>query len=90
MRGEGIPDRRVETLLKRIEKEGVREVILALNSDVESEATASYLAEVLGQLPVKVTRLAFGIPAGSAIAYSDPITLARALQGRGPMPPSAS
>jgi len=90
MQGEGIPDRRVETLLKRIEKEGVREVILALNSDVESEATASYLAEVLGQRPVKVTRLAFGIPAGSAIAYSDPITLARALQGRGPMPPSAS
>ena len=89
MQGEGIPDRRVEALVRRIEKEGVREVILALDTDVESEATASYLAEVLGQRPVKVTRLAFGIPAGSAIAYSDPITLARALQGRGPLPSSA-
>jgi len=87
MQGEGIPDGRVEALLRRIEKEGIREVILALNSDMESEATASYLAEVLGKRPVKVTRLAFGIPAGSAIAFSDPITLARALQGRAPLRP---
>lgn len=82
MQGEGIPDRRVEALLKRIEKEEVREVILALNSDVESDATASYLADVLGKAGVRVTRLAFGLPAGSALAFSDPVTLARALQGR--------
>ncbi|MBU1695396.1 MAG: recombination mediator RecR [Verrucomicrobia bacterium] len=85
MQGEGIPDRRVEALVRRIEKEGVREVILALDTDVESDATASYLAEVLGRQSVKVTRLALGIPAGSAIAYSDPVTLARALQGRAPL-----
>jgi recombination protein RecR len=86
MQGEGIPDRRVEALVRRISHEGVREVILALDTDVESEATASYLAGVLGRQSVKVTRLALGIPAGSAIAYSDPVTLARALQGRGPVP----
>ena len=88
MQGQGVPDRRVEALLKRIESEGVREVILALNSDVESDATASYLADVLAKRPVQVTRLAFGIPAGSAISFSDPVTLARALQGRSHVGPS--
>jgi recombination protein RecR len=61
-----------------------QEVLLALNCDVESEATASYLRHVLAQkLPkLKLSRLALGIPAGSAIAFSDPVTLGRAIRGR--------
>ena len=62
----------------------MQEVLLALNSDVESDATASYLRHVLAQKypQLKITRLALGIPAGSAIAFSDPVTLGRAIRGR--------
>jgi len=82
MRGEGVDDLRVESLIKRVKKEGFKEVILALNSDVESDATVSYIQDVLASTKAKVTRLAFGIPAGSEIAYSDPVTLSRAIKGR--------
>ena len=82
MRGEGIGDLRLPALLERAAK--TKEVLLALNCDVESEATASYLRHVLAQkLPkLKISRLALGIPAGSAIAFSDPVTLGRAIRGR--------
>ena len=82
MRGEGLGDLRLPALLERAA--AAREVLLALNCDVESDATASYLRHVLAQkLPqVKVSRLALGIPAGSAIAFSDPVTLGRAIRGR--------
>ncbi len=82
MRGEGIGDLRLPALMERAA--AAKEVLLALNSDVESEATASYLRHVISQkLPkVKVSRLALGIPAGSAIAFSDPVTLGRAIRGR--------
>lgn len=82
MRGEGLGDLRLPALLARAET--MREVLLALNCDVESEATAAYLRHVLSQkLPnVKISRLALGIPAGSAIAFSDPVTLGRAIRGR--------
>ncbi len=82
MRGEGVRNLRVDQLVERVRKEGVKEVILALNSDVESDATASYLLEVLGALQVPVTRLARGIPAGSGLAYTDAVTLARAMENR--------
>jgi recombination protein RecR len=85
MRGEGAENPRIEALLKRIEREGFEEVILALGSDVESDATASYLQHLLAPSKVRVSRLAFGIPAGSEIAYSDPVTLSRAIQGRRPV-----
>lgn len=81
MHGDTISTAKVAALQQRIVDEKITEVILAMNSDVESDATASYLAEVLGD-SVRVTRLAWGIPAGSGIAYSDPLTLSRALQGR--------
>ena len=81
-RGESPRTLRVEALLKRVVAEGVEEVILALNTDVESDATAAWLHEKLAPLGVRVSRLAFGLPAGSGIAYSDPLTLARALEGR--------
>ena len=82
LRGEGIGDLRLPALLARAA--AAQEVLLALNCDVESEATASYLRHVFSQkLPkVKVSRLALGIPAGSAIAFSDPVTLGRAIRGR--------
>ena len=82
MRGEGIGDLRLPALLERAAR--AQEVLLALNCDVESEATASYLRHVFAQkLPkLKLSRLALGIPAGSAIAFSDPVTLGRAIRGR--------
>jgi recombination protein RecR len=85
MRGEGLQDLRVDSLLKRIDKDDVEEIILALNSDVESDATAAFLQHTLSTRKVKVSRLAFGMPAGSEIAYSDPVTLSRAIQNRQPV-----
>ena len=82
LRGEGLGDLRLPALLERAAT--MQEVLLALNSDVESDATASYLRHVLApKYPqLKITRLALGIPAGSAIAFSDPVTLGRAIRGR--------
>ncbi|HOD99907.1 MAG TPA: recombination mediator RecR [Kiritimatiellia bacterium] len=82
LRGEGLGDLRLPALLERAAT--MQEVLLALNSDVESDATASYLRHVLAQKypQLKITRLALGIPAGSAIAFSDPVTLGRAIRGR--------
>jgi len=82
MKGTGPRDLRISTLLSRVKEEGVAEVLLALNTDVESEATANYLLELLRDSGVRVTRLAYGIPAGSGIMYSDPVTLERAIKGR--------
>jgi len=72
----------LESLFSRIRDDRVKEVLLALNTDVESDATAQMLAETLKPFDVKVTRLAFGLPAGSGLAYSDSETLKRALKGR--------
>lgn len=82
MQGQDIPPPKVAALIRRVREEQIREVILAFDSDVESDATTMYLHEKLAETGVQVTRLAFGIPAGSGLAYSDPVTLARALQGR--------
>lgn len=75
-------DLSVEKLLERVRALPGCEVILALSSDVEGEATALYLAEQLAPLPCKVSRLAQGLPAGAGLGHADPITLMRALQGR--------
>lgn len=80
--GKGVADLRVNELLARLQPESVQEVILALGTDVESEATASYVAEVLHSRGVSVSRLAFGLPSGSAVEYADATTLQRAIQGR--------
>jgi len=82
MHGTGAADLRVDKLLQRISNEGISEVLIALGTDVESDATASYLREILSTRDVKVSRIAFGLPAGSAIEYSDAATLARAIAGR--------
>lgn len=85
MQGLGLSQIRWQQLVARLKAEGVREVILALNADVESEATVSMLRELLAGQAVKLTRPAMGIPAGSGIAYSDQITLARAFHNRQPL-----
>lgn len=84
MRGEGLGELRLPVLLERIESGSINEILLALNSDVESEATASYLRHLIRKTApeIQITRLALGIPAGSAIAFSDPVTLGRAIRGR--------
>jgi recombination protein RecR len=79
-RGVG-PDRlAIQALLGRLA--GVEEVVLATNPNVEGEATALYLARLLKGRGVKVTRLAFGMPVGGDIEYTDEVTLGRSLAGR--------
>lgn len=86
MRAQGLQDLRLAVLRKLIADSAVTEVLLALNADVESDATASFLRyELLRAFPrLRISRLAWGLPAGSAIAYSDPVTLSRAIRGRTP------
>lgn len=81
-RSQGVEDLRVAALMERVEKEGFREVVLALSTDVEGDSTCSFIAEQLKGSEVKISRLALGLPAGSGVAYSDPVTLARAMKGR--------
>ncbi len=72
----------IPQLRKRIDSGNVREVILALGSDVEGQATAVYLAHLLKDKPIKISRPAQGLPAGSDLSYADPATIAVALNGR--------
>ena len=75
-------DLSVTRLLERVQARPGCEVILAVGSDVEGEATALYLAEQLSRLDCRVTRLAQGMPAGAGLGHADAVTLMRALQGR--------
>ena len=75
-------DLRIAELEKRLETEPIQEVILALGTDVEGDATSHYLAKRLAPRGIKVTRLARGLPAGSGLDFADEMTLARALEGR--------
>jgi recombination protein RecR len=79
-RGIGPADLEIEGLMRRLD--GVEEVILATNPNVDGEATALYLARLLKAREIKVTRLAFGMPVGGDIEYTDEVTLARSLAGR--------
>ena len=86
LRGVGPDDLNVADLLARVEPsaagEGVQEVVLATNPNVEGESTALYLARRLKPLGVKVTRLALGLPVGAALEFADEVTLSRSLAGR--------
>ena len=73
---------RIAELAERVAAEGFKEVLLALSTDMEGDAAAGYIAEVLSRSGVEVTRLAFGLPADSGVAYSDPLTLRRAISNR--------
>lgn len=90
LNGVGPEDLRVAELGQRIRAGGVRELILALGSDVEGDATSHYLAQQLGGAGVAVTRLAQGLPAGSGLDFADELTLARALEGRRPLEAGAA
>ncbi|MEO7837295.1 MAG: recombination mediator RecR [Acidimicrobiales bacterium] len=81
---EGVgPDQlRVRELLGRIDGEGITEVILCTNPNIEGEATAMYLARLLSPLGVRTTRIASGLPVGGDLEYADELTLGRALSGR--------
>ncbi|MDO4568145.1 MAG: recombination mediator RecR [Clostridia bacterium] len=82
MDGVGPDDLRIRELLGRIDDGGITEVIVATNPDVEGEATASYLARIIKQKGVKVTRIAHGIPIGGNLEYIDEMTLFKAVEGR--------
>jgi len=82
LEGVGPEDIKMGELLERIHREGVVEVILATNPTVEGGATALYLTELIKPLGIKVTRIAYGIPMGGEIEYSDGMTLSKALEGR--------
>ncbi len=82
LHGVGPEQLRANGLVARVERGDVDEVILATSPTLEGEATASWLATALHSFPVKVTRIATGVPAGSDIEYADEVTMARALDGR--------
>ena len=78
----GPDDLKISSLVERVAKGGVREVIMATNPDTEGEATAMYLYRLLRPFEIKISRLAYGIPVGSHLEYADNATLMRALEGR--------
>lgn len=78
----GPSDLRISGLLDRLRSNEVAEVIMALDPNIEGEATTTYLGRLLGPLEIKLTRLASGLPVGSDLEYADEITLGRALTGR--------
>ena len=80
--GIGPEQLKIKELLARVNDEGVKEVILATNPNIEGEATAMYLARLLKPLGLRVTRIASGLPVGGDLEYADEVTLGRALEGR--------
>jgi recombinational DNA repair protein RecR len=80
--GIGPEQLRIRELLGRLEPEGITELILCMNPNIEGDATALYLASLLKVLPVRVTRIASGLPVGGDLEYADEVTLGRALEGR--------
>lgn len=82
LEGIGPNELKISELLARLGPEGIEEVILATNPNVEGEATSLYLQKILLPLGLKVTRIASGVPVGSGIEYLDPLTLKKALEGR--------
>jgi recombination protein RecR len=82
LHGVGPDQLRTGTLVERVERGDVDEVILATSPTLEGEATANWLAALLRRPSVKITRIATGVPAGSDIEYADEVTMSRALEGR--------
>ncbi len=75
-------DLRIAELEQRLTQEPIREVVIALGTDVEGDATSFYLAKRLARAGLKISRIAHGLPAGSGLEYADELTLSRALEGR--------
>jgi recombination protein RecR len=85
IQGIGPEQLRIKELLHRVADEGITEVILATNPDIEGDATAMFVARALKELDVRVTRIASGLPVGGDLEYADEVTLGRALEGRRPV-----
>jgi recombination protein RecR len=82
LRGVGPDELRLEKLIQRVAEGDFKEIIIATNPTAEGEATALYLARVLRKFPLKLTRLAMGLPVGSDIDFADQVTIKKALEGR--------
>jgi recombination protein RecR len=82
LEGIGPEHLRIGELLRRLDEEGVREVILCTNPNLEGDTTAMYLSRQLRPVGIRVTRLASGLPVGGDLEYADELTLGRALEGR--------
>ncbi|QTA85995.1 recombination mediator RecR [Desulfonema magnum] len=82
MDGIGPDNIRIKELIARVEQGHIREIVLATGTNVEGEATASYIGECLRNYPVKVTRIASGVPIGGDLKYVDQVTLKRAMETR--------
>lgn len=82
IKGVGPDELRLEKLVKRLQNGQFKEVIVATNPTVEGEATASLICQVLRDLPVKITRLAMGLPVGADLDFADQLTIKKALEGR--------
>lgn len=80
--GIGINDLNVNSLFSRIDNEGIKEIIIATNPTIEGETTALYLAKLLESYPIKVSRLAYGLPMGGHLGYADAVTLEKSIKGR--------
>jgi recombination protein RecR len=82
MNGIGPEHIRIRELIARIERDQVKEVVLATSTNVEGEATASYIAQILTKFQIKITRIASGVPMGGDLKYVDQVTLRKALEAR--------
>lgn len=81
--GIGPQDLNFQSLIERIEAGGISEFVLALSNDIEGQATCHYIQEeIVGDRPIKVTRIGFGLPSGGGVTYADSVTLRSALEGR--------
>ena len=81
-KGKGIEDLNIDSLFSRVDEGEIKEIIIATNPTVDGETTALYLAKLLQDKPVSVTRLAYGLPMGGHLDYADSLTLEKAIEGR--------
>ncbi len=81
-KGKGVADLKINELMQRLESGEVKEVILATNPTVDGETTALYLAKLIEPLNIVVTRIAYGLPMGGNLDYTDSLTISRAIEGR--------
>jgi len=85
LEGKGPSDLKIDSLIKRIKEENIKEVIIATDSDTEGETTALYLAKLIKPLGVNLNRIGLGLPVGSNLEYADSATLSKALESRRPV-----
>ncbi|WP_102348022.1 recombination mediator RecR [Bacillus sp. Marseille-P3661] len=82
MDGIGPEDIKISELLKRLQDDEVKEIILATNPNIEGEATAMYISRLVKPTGIRITRIAHGLPVGGDLEYADEVTLSKALEGR--------